>query len=193
MELEAHPTVISLRQQLELERDLRQKYESQVIDLELRLENVKSDKNDTENGINWRNVLNPFFAKQYKLLIKENAALKAEVFTLKKELDHSQQVLSRTLEESARHFYEKQNLSDEIEDLTAALFQEANRMVACEKKLRMELEASKMELSKELSEVMQKLKKGLQKQMTRLSQSVIFDEKGVDSLLNHKSALLDAD
>lgn len=52
---------------------------------------------------------------------------------------------------------EKKNLELELEDLTVTLFEQANEMVAQQKKISQALEKDNLRLSKELSETLQRL------------------------------------
>lgn len=184
----------AILQELETERSLRKFYERETIDLELQLEKLKmASRAYSQLKIPyWNLVVNPLLCRQYKDLMQENSWLKAEVAKLKADLDKAHEVLEKSILDRAQIFHEKQVLNDEIEELTASLFEEANRMVSYERKLRAELEASKVQLSEQLSTAINTIHSGIQKQIYKLSKSVIFGDSTISKhlLSNDKSRVL---
>jgi hypothetical protein len=189
----------TLRQQLRDEKMLRSNYENAVRCLEYSIEMATSNAGQKEPSSRGK-LLNLFSCSKCSPVSSENKLLKKEIDALKCKLDKANANLSQNVdwsnlqvEDCAKYFYEKENLSREIEELTAALFDEANKMVAYEKKLRTELEKANVQLSIELTAAMNKMGADLRKQVIRLSKSIVYNEAPdeIDHKLKKNSILED--
>lgn len=109
---------------------------------------------------------------------KEMELLRKEVGKLQVKLESTEGFLSDQREENAELRKTRQALSEEIMDLTKALFEEANGMVAEQAKARAVLEVSRRKLEAELETT---------KEQLRLEKQQLFELRDRFTLDSHKS------
>lgn len=151
-ELEAH---------LVMESELRALTESYQSEMETYIENLRNMNVQPRKNVSKNRSVNLFKKEgsssfdQYELKITQ---LEAQNEYLKKEMESLQEKYTTMVDSRAILFFEKEYLKLELETLTRDLFEEANKMVANESRLRAELQSSNQKLSQELENALESLR-----------------------------------